>query len=112
MCTSHLRLELYLVERRRNPLHPGHRVLAKGNTGLISAHQHGLYVGRAAKYAEQGDGKEALRGFRQWTKAVTELCAQRLDLRDIRHVRHAAVDIELSILRVDVLVRQIGRRVD
>jgi hypothetical protein len=44
MRASHFRLELYLVERRRNPLHTGHRVLAKGNTGLVSAHQHGLDI--------------------------------------------------------------------
>ena len=44
MRASHFRLELYLVERRRDPLHAGHCVLAKGNTGFVSAHQHGLDV--------------------------------------------------------------------
>src|SRR6476659_4493326 len=98
MCTSHLRLELYLVERRRNPLHPGHRVLAKGNTGLISAHQHGLYVGCAAQDTQQGDREEALCGLRKRSESITQLRSQSLDLRDVRHVGHPAIDVELRVL--------------
>jgi len=98
MCTSHLRLELYLVERRRNPLHPGHRVLAKGNTGLISAHQHGLYVRCTAQDAEQRYREEALRGLWKRTESITQFRFQCLYLRDVRHVGHTPVDIELRIL--------------
>src|SRR3954465_13779546 len=100
MRTSHLRLELYLVERRRNPLHPGHRVLAKGNTGLISAHQHGLYVRCAAQDTEQSDRKEALRRLGERAETITQLRSQRFYFRDVGHVCHPSIDIELRILRV------------
>ena len=76
MRASHFRLELHLVERRRNPLHPRHCVLAKGNTGLVSAHQHGLNVGRAAQYPEQCHREEVSGRVGQhsaWQQSEAEL---------------------------------------
>src|SRR6266480_4787568 len=112
MRASHFRLELYLVERRRNALHAGHCVLAKGNTGLVSAHQHRLDIGRSAKDAQQSRRKKATRRFRQHAEAVSDLVFQRSYLGDFRHVSKAPVDVELCVLRDDVFVGKIGRHVD
>src|SRR2546423_9510335 len=86
MRTSHLRLELYLVERRRNPLHAGHCVLAKSNTRLISAHQHRFDVRGATQDAQQRHCKEHSRRLRQHTEAIAHLFAQRCDFADVRQM--------------------------
>src|SRR5436190_15674649 len=98
MSAPHLRLELYLVERRRNPLHTGHRVLAKGNTGFVSAHQHRLDVRGTAEHPQQRGSEEATRWFRQCAEAVSDLGFQRPYLSDVRHVGQAPVDVELGVL--------------
>src|ERR1700693_1635725 len=91
MRTSHFRLELYLVERRRNPLHAGHCVLAKCNAGFVSAHQHGLNVGCAAEDAQDCRGKEGAGRLRQHSKPIARLFAQGFDLGDVRHMSEPPV---------------------
>ena len=49
----HLRLELHLVKRRREPLHAGHRGIPKGNTGFVAAHQDPLDPERAPDHPQQ-----------------------------------------------------------
>src|SRR6266550_9557353 len=112
MRASNLRLELYLVERRGNPLHTGHCVLAKGNTGLVSAHQHGFDIRSTAQNSQERDEEEIARGIWQDSEAIPDRLPQGVDFTDVGHVSETAVDVELGILGVDVVVGNVRRHVD
>src|SRR5260221_11143890 len=99
MSTPDFRLKLYLVKSSGNPLHSRHRVLAKGNTGFVAAHEYGFHFCCAAKDAEERDCEERVRRRRKRSEAVAHLSAQRLDVLRVDHVSETPVHIELCILR-------------
>src|SRR5687768_532348 len=107
MRASHLRLKLYLVERRRNSFHSGHRVLAKSNTSVVPAHQHRLDVGGARQHPQERGGEEDTRRLRKNSKAIAYLPLEGNDVSHLGHVREAPVDVELGGWRRDVVVRQV-----
>src|SRR5215211_5307962 len=105
MSASHFSLELYFVKRSGDPLHPRHRVLAKGNTRLVAAHQNRLHVGGASQHAEERYSKEGLRSRGQRPESVANLVVQSLDIPRVAHVSQPPVDVELCVLTGDVFVR-------
>src|SRR4051812_45410118 len=98
MCSTHLRLELNLVKCRRDPLHPGHGMLSKSNTCLVSTQEHRLDLRCAAEDSEHGYGEKGFRGRRKRPKPVAKLGLEPLDLVDQGHVRQASVNVELGVL--------------
>src|SRR5688572_1914543 len=107
----HFRLELDVVKGRGEPFEARHRILTKGNTGLLTAHQDALDPQTAAENSQLGGSEKGLRRRRERPKPVTELLAQRLDFSGLGERRQAAIDIELRLLERDVVVGQIGGRV-
>src|SRR5688500_19997860 len=104
MCSSPLRLKLYFVKGRRDPLHSGHGVLLKANTRFVSTQQHRFDLGGPAQYSEYRDVEEGCRRFGKGAKPVPYLGLQPLDLAGVSHVSEAAVDVELRVLARHVLV--------
>src|SRR4051812_12271164 len=104
MRASHVGLELNLMERGRQPLHPGHRVRTKGNTGFGAAHKDSFDPEQPADDAQHRLGEQRV-GLRwQWPEPVAQLEPQRLDLGRLREAREPPVDVELRVLGVDVIV--------
>src|SRR2546423_6216227 len=112
MSAPDFRLKLYLVKSSGNPLHSRHRVLAKGNTRVVAAHEYGFHFCGAAEDAQERDGEERFSRRRKWSEAVAHLRTKRLDILGVGHVSEPAVHVELGVLRRDVLVRQIRRNID
>src|SRR4030095_12326085 len=76
---AHLGLELDLVERGRQPFHPGHRRVAKSNTGLVPAHQQTVDAERPANDTEGRGGEEGLCGWRKRPEPVPDFSPNLLD---------------------------------
>src|SRR6266550_9370406 len=111
MSTPDFRLKLYLVKSSGNPLHARHRVLAKGNTRFVAAHEYGFHFCSTAEDTEERDGEERLRRRRKRSEAVAHFRAQRIDFFRVDHMSETSVHIQFCILRGDVLVGQIRRNV-
>src|SRR3954462_4396170 len=77
---AYFRLELHLVERRGEPLHPGDRGISKGNTGFFAAHQDALDPESTPGDAQECHGKHRLGGRGERTEAIAQLGTQRLDV--------------------------------
>src|SRR4051794_17746959 len=112
MSATHFRLELYLVERRRYPLHSGNCVLAKCNAGFVSAHQHGLDIRCAAEDAEDGRDKKCAGRLGQNSEPVADLFPQRFYLPDVRQVRKPPINVELGVLGRYVVVWQVRGHIE
>src|SRR5688572_20270186 len=76
----HLRLELHIMKGRGEPFEARHRILAKGNTGLFTAHQDAFDPETPSEDAQLRCREERLRRRRERPKPVAQLIAQCVDL--------------------------------
>src|ERR1035437_5063457 len=114
----HVDLELHVLEGGRERLHARQRIVSKGNTGLVSAHQDSLYAQGGAEHAQLGHVEDGLGRGRERGEAVADLETDVLDRRRFGDGGEAEVDVELRVLAGDVVVgqarglveRHVGRR--
>ena len=77
-------LELDVVKGRRQTLHSGHGIGAKGNTGLIPAHEDALDPQRGAHQPQKSLEEERFRGRWEHPKTVAYFRLERVDLDWVR----------------------------
>src|SRR3954467_4581625 len=108
MSAADLGLELHFVKRRREPLHARDGGIPKGNTGFLTTHQDPLDPETTPDDAEKCHRQHRLRLLRKCAEAVAQLGPERLDVPRRLEAREPLVDVELGLLGLDVVVREVG----
>ena len=98
MRTPDISAELHLVKRRLQPLQPGHRGVAKGNTGFLPMHEDALYSKPSPQRTQAGDGEQVLSRWRKGAEPVTQFVTQLINRDDVGNSRQSPIDIELRFL--------------
>src|SRR5689334_23279239 len=111
MRASHLRLELDFMECRGEPFHARDRGIPKGNTGFLASYKDALDTEAPPDDAKKCKREHRVGRRREGTEAITQLGANGLDLFRRLEAGKPFVDVELGLLRLDVVVGEIGRDV-
>src|SRR5512146_1376805 len=107
-----LRLELHAVKGRGQPFDLRYSRVFKRNTRLVTTHQGSSYPQRPDDDPQLGEREHGFGGRGKRPEAVTQLDAQCLDVTRVLDARQAFVNVDLHLLRGDIVVRQVVRRVD